>query len=52
MDDANGTLKAPRAPAINGAIKSPLNGHTVGPKTRARPSGPGMFARTVNIVAR
>ncbi|KAL2020038.1 hypothetical protein VTK56DRAFT_8941 [Thermocarpiscus australiensis] len=54
MDGANGTLKAPKATTngINGALKSPLNGHAVGPKRTARPSGPGMFARSFSVFAR
>jgi hypothetical protein len=54
MDDANGALKASKATAngINGAIKSPLNGHTVGTRRRARARGPGMLARTLSIAAR
>ncbi|GAB1319834.1 Transcription factor hoxa13 [Madurella fahalii] len=60
MDGATGTLKEPRpskaskpAPGINGAIKSPLNGHAVGrKKNMAEISGPGILSRTVSIVAR
>ncbi|KAL2130745.1 hypothetical protein VTI74DRAFT_5983 [Chaetomium olivicolor] len=57
MDNANGAPKASRATngtginGINGAIKSALNGHAVSPR-RAAPRGPGMLARTFNIVAR
>jgi hypothetical protein len=69
MDDANGSLqplqppvRAPKptkgkpAGGINGATKSPLNGHAVGlaarPAKRARPSGPGLLARAFSIAAR
>lgn len=53
MHDANGTPKGPRAAnGMNGAAKMPLNGHAVGPRTRPRPRGPGMLARTFNIAAR
>ncbi|KAK4041330.1 hypothetical protein C8A01DRAFT_14895 [Parachaetomium inaequale] len=54
MDDANGlTAKASRAAnGINGAIKSPMNGHALGPKRAARPRGPGLLARAFSIAAR
>jgi hypothetical protein len=55
MDDANGTLKAKASRAangINGAIKSPINGHAIGPKTKEKLRGPGTLARTLNIAAR
>ncbi|KXX81830.1 hypothetical protein MMYC01_201822 [Madurella mycetomatis] len=59
MDDANGTLKNPRAPEIpkpaagvNGATKSPLNGHAAGRENMARTSGPGILSRVVSIIAR
>ncbi|EAQ91737.1 hypothetical protein CHGG_03672 [Chaetomium globosum CBS 148.51] len=55
MDNANGTLKAKASRAangINGAIKSPINGHAIGPKTKEKLRGPGMLARTFSIAAR
>ena len=55
MDDANGTLKAKASRAangINGAIKSPINGHAIGPKTKEKLRGPGTLARTFSIAAR
>jgi hypothetical protein len=63
MDDANGingtngtlkaNLKASRAAnGINGAIKSQMNGHALGPKRTTRPRGPGLLARTFSIAAR
>ncbi|KAL2264187.1 hypothetical protein VTK26DRAFT_893 [Humicola hyalothermophila] len=53
MDDANGTLKPPRAaPSLNGVAKPQLNGRTAGPGGRAKPRGPGMLARTLSVVAR
>ncbi|KAK3369788.1 hypothetical protein B0T24DRAFT_365877 [Lasiosphaeria ovina] len=53
MDDTNGSLKGPKPMnGINGAIKSTLNGHPVGPKKRATPSRPGFLARSLNAVAR
>ena len=53
MHDANGTPNGPRATnGVNGAAKSPLHGHAVGPRTTPRPSGPGMLAQTFNIAAR
>ncbi|KAH6838650.1 hypothetical protein B0I37DRAFT_242402 [Chaetomium sp. MPI-CAGE-AT-0009] len=56
MDDANGTTlkgKASRAAnGINGTIKSPINGHAMGPKTKEKLRGPGMLARTISIAAR
>jgi len=54
MDDANGTLKAKASRAangINGAIKSPMNGHALGP-TRTATRGPGLLARAFSIAAR
>ena len=55
MVDANGTLKAKASRAangINGAIKSPINGHAIGPKTKEELRGPGTLARTFSIAAR
>ncbi|KAH6635751.1 hypothetical protein F5144DRAFT_486551 [Chaetomium tenue] len=55
MDDANGTLKAKASRAangINGAIKSPINGHAMGPKTKKKLRGPSTLARTFSIAAR
>lgn len=61
MENANGSSKAPKASkattnGINGAIKSPLNGHAVGhtarPTRKPRPDGPGLLARTFSIAAR
>lgn len=59
MDDANGTLKGPRAlevskptTGVNGATKSPLNGHAAGRKNMARTSRPGILSRVVTIIAR
>ncbi|KAK3358081.1 hypothetical protein B0T25DRAFT_605517 [Lasiosphaeria hispida] len=43
MDDANGSPKGPKP--------STLNGHAVGLRRRT-PTGPGLLARTFNIVAR
>ncbi|KAK0712020.1 hypothetical protein B0H67DRAFT_647347 [Lasiosphaeris hirsuta] len=45
MEDANGSLKGSKP------SPSALNGHAVGPR-RSAPTGPGLLARTFNIVAR
>ncbi|KAK0726713.1 hypothetical protein B0T26DRAFT_845733 [Lasiosphaeria miniovina] len=53
MDDTNGSLKGPKPMnGINGAIKSTLNGHPVGPKKRITPSRPGFLARSLSALAR
>lgn len=65
MDDANGSLKGPKASkvskasktskskaAMNGAIKSALNGHAAHPKTATRTAGTGFIWRTLSVAAR
>ncbi|KAK1833672.1 hypothetical protein QBC39DRAFT_45055 [Podospora conica] len=65
MADANGSLKGPKGSkgskgpkgpkpngAINGSIKSALNGHAVVPKAAIRTAGPGVVWRTFSMAAR
>lgn len=62
MDGANGSLKGPKASkaskvskskaAMNGSIKSALNGHAAHPKTAIRTAGPGVIWRTLGVAAR
>lgn len=52
MDDANGSLKGPKANGMNGAIKTSPNGHVVSSKHRIASAGPGFLAWTFSITAR
>ncbi|KAL2187769.1 hypothetical protein L209DRAFT_333982 [Thermothelomyces heterothallicus CBS 203.75] len=58
MDDTNGTPRTSStsssraANGINGATKSPVNGHAPSNKTRTKSRGPGLFSRTFSIAAR
>ncbi|KAK3681804.1 hypothetical protein B0T22DRAFT_301992 [Podospora appendiculata] len=54
MGAQNGALKGPKAVnGVNGnTLKASLNGHAVGPRKRAIPAGPGLFAWSLNVLGR
>ncbi|KAK3295222.1 uncharacterized protein B0H64DRAFT_358672 [Chaetomium fimeti] len=58
MADANGTTATLKGKAsrpengINGAVKSPANGHAMSPKSKEARRRPSMLARTFSIAAR
>lgn len=54
MDDTNGALKGhgKAVSGVNGAIKSPLNGHAVRPRRKKTLTGRGLLAWSFNLVAR
>ncbi|KAM7189242.1 hypothetical protein V8F20_010246 [Naviculisporaceae sp. PSN 640] len=54
MDDTNGVLKGhgKAVSGVNGALKSSLNGHAVGSRQIKVSTGPGLLARSFNLVAR